>query len=70
MHNFKLQKLIILIVYWWHSYWSFASMKDIRRKYSPTVDLSKFTFNKKILSITDFEIIHVNIFKIFETFGT
>ena len=27
----------------------FASMKDIRRKCNPIVNLSKFTFNKKIL---------------------
>ena len=27
--------------------WNFTSMKDIRRKYSLMVDLSKFTFNKK-----------------------
>ena len=25
-------------------------MKDIRKNYNPTVDLSKFTSNKKILS--------------------
>ena len=25
-------------------------MKDIRRRYNPMVDLSKFTFNKKILN--------------------
>ena len=34
-------------------FWSsrnFASMKDIRRKCNPMVDLSKFTSNKKILS--------------------
>ena len=29
---------------------NFASMKNIRRKCNPIVDLSKFTFNKKILS--------------------
>ena len=29
---------------------SFASIKDIRRKCNSVVDLSKFTFNKKILS--------------------
>ena len=28
-------------------YWIFASMKDIRRKCNPMVDLSKFTSNKK-----------------------
>ena len=34
-------------------FWSsrnLASMKNIRRKYNTMVDLSKFTFNKKILS--------------------
>ena len=35
MYNFKLQ---------------LASMKDISRKCDSIVDLSKFTFNKKILS--------------------
>ena len=55
MHNFKLQKPTILKNYWWHSYWfliskNFASMDDIRRKYNPMVDLSKFTSNKKTLS--------------------
>ena len=29
---------------------NFASMKDIRRKCNPIMDLSKFTFNKKIQS--------------------
>ena len=29
---------------------NFASMENIRIKYNPMVDLSKFTFNKKILS--------------------
>ena len=31
-------------------------MEDIRRKYNPIMDLSKFTFNKKILSkvVTNF----------------
>ena len=29
---------------------NFASMKDIKRKCNLMVDLSKFTFNKKILS--------------------
>ena len=33
----------------WSS-WNFPSMKDIRRKHNPIVDLSKLTFNKKILS--------------------
>ena len=28
-------------------YWIFASMEDIRWKYNPMVDLSKFTSNKK-----------------------
>ena len=27
-----------------------ANMKDTRRKYNPMVDLSKFKYNKKILS--------------------
>ena len=29
---------------------NFLSMKDIRRKYNSMMNLSKFTFNKKILS--------------------
>ena len=29
---------------------NFASIEDIRRRCNPMVDLSKFTFNKKILS--------------------
>ena len=29
---------------------NFASMEDIRRKFNPIVELSKFTSNKKILS--------------------
>ena len=33
----------------WSS-WSFASMKDIRKKYNPIIDLSKFTSNKKIFN--------------------
>ena len=29
---------------------NFASMENIKKKYNPMVDLSKFTSNKKILS--------------------
>ena len=29
---------------------NFASVKNIKRKYNPMMDLLKFTFNKKILS--------------------
>ena len=32
------------------SFEKFANIKDVRRKFNPIVDLSKFTFNKKILS--------------------
>ena len=32
---------------------NFASMKNIRRKYYPMVNLSKFTSNKKILSAVE-----------------
>ena len=32
------------------SFGNFASMKNIKRKYIPMMDLLKFTFNKKILS--------------------
>ena len=32
---------------------NFASMKNIRRKYYPIVNLSKFTSNKKILSAVE-----------------
>ena len=38
----------IIIDFWFSG--NLASMKNIRRKYNTMVDLSKFTFNKKILS--------------------
>ena len=37
----------IVIDLW--SYENYASIKDVRRKYYPMVDLSKFTSNKMIL---------------------
>ena len=55
MHNFRQKKLqfkqlvdSITINFW--SSENFASMKDIRKKFNPMVNLSKFTTNKKILS--------------------
>ena len=55
MHNLRLQNLKfkyliddIDIDIWYFG--NFASMKDIRRKCNLMMDLSKFTFNKKILS--------------------
>ena len=33
------------------SYENFASFEDVRRKYNIIVNLSKFTYNKKILSV-------------------
>ena len=45
--NSKFKHLIdnIVIDLWF--YWYFEKIEDIRRKYNLTVDLSKFTFNKK-----------------------
>ena len=55
MHNFRSQNLKfkhfidnITINFW--SFWIFASLKEIQRKYNLKVDLSKFTYNTKILS--------------------
>ena len=55
MHNFKLQNLqfkqfIDDIAIDFQFSINFTSMKDIRRKCKPIVDLLKFTSNKKILS--------------------
>ena len=33
------------------SFENFGNMEDIRRKYNPMINLSKFTSNKKILSV-------------------
>ena len=38
----------IIIDTWF--FWNFVNIKDIRNKCNSIVDLSKFTFNKKILS--------------------
>ena len=35
----------IVINFW--SFGNFANIEDIKRKYNPLVDLSKFAFNKK-----------------------
>ena len=45
--NLKFKDLIddIAINLW--SFWNFANMKDIRRKFNPTVNLSQFTSKKK-----------------------
>ena len=40
----------IIIDLW--SFVNFASINDIKRKYNPIVDLSKFTSNQKILNGT------------------
>ena len=48
--NFQFKQLIDGIAIDLSSSGNFASMVDIRRKYNPMIDLSKFTFNKKILS--------------------
>ena len=55
MHNFKLKKMQfkqfiddIAIDIWFFK--NFARMEDISWKYNQIVDLSKFTFNKNILS--------------------
>ena len=55
MHNFKLKKMQfkqfiddIAIDIWFLK--NFARMEDISWKYNQIVDLSKFTFNKNILS--------------------
>ena len=48
--NLKFKHLIDNIYIDFGSSESFASIKDIRRKCNSVVDLSKFTFNKKILS--------------------
>ena len=45
-YNFKHLIDDIIIDLW--SFTDFANMEDIRRKWSPMVNLSKFTFNKKI----------------------
>ena len=52
MHNFKLQKLVIknLLMALLLIFNFLKSMIDIRRRYNPIVNLSKFTSNKKILS--------------------
>ena len=52
MYNFRLQNskfehLIDDIVINFLSSWNFESMKGIRRKFNPKVDLSKFTSNTK-----------------------
>ena len=45
--NLKFKDLIddIAINLW--SFWNFANMKDIRRKFYPTVNLSQFTSKKE-----------------------
>ena len=51
--NYKRLKFKHLIDNITIDFWSsgnFASMKNIKRKYNPMMDLLKFTFNKKILS--------------------
>ena len=60
MHNFRLQKLIDDITIDFHSFENFVSIKDIKWKYTPIVNLSKFISNKKILS----EIVALNYNKI------
>ena len=60
MHNFRLQKLIDDIIIDFHSFENFVSIKDIKWKYNPIVNLSKFISNKKILS----EIVALNYNKI------
>ena len=54
MHNFRLQKfkfkhVIDDIVIDFLCLKNFASMKDVRRKYNPMIDSSKFTYNEEIL---------------------
>ena len=48
--NLKFKYLIDDIVIDFLSFENFTSMKDIKRKYNPIVDQSKFTYNKKIIS--------------------
>ena len=48
--KFQFKHLIDDIVVYLSSFGNFASIVDIRRKYNPMIDLSKFTSNKKILS--------------------
>ena len=55
MHNFKLQNMqfkqfVDGITIDFKFFRNFTSMEDIRRICNPMADLSKFTFNKKILS--------------------
>ena len=38
---------MLTIIFW--SFGNFASMKDVRRKYNPMIDSSKFTYNEEIL---------------------
>ena len=45
--NLKFKYLINHIVIDLKLPWNFASMNNIKIKYNSTVDLSKFTFNKK-----------------------
>ena len=53
LHNLRLQKLKFkhliddVAINLWYS-WNFASIENIIRKFNLTVDLSKFTSNKKI----------------------
>ena len=55
MHNFKYKNLQYkhLLMTWlliFNFFRNFVNMENIRRRYDPTVNLSKFTSNKKILS--------------------
>ena len=48
--NLYFKQLIDDIVIDFLSFGNFASIEDVRRKCNSMMDLSKFTFNKKILS--------------------
>ena len=48
--KYLINGIVIDFFYFFLSFGNFAKIKDIRRKYNPIMDLSKFTFTKKILS--------------------
>ena len=48
--NLKLKYLIDDIVIDLWPFWNFTSTGDIKRKWNPIIDLSKFTSNKEMLS--------------------